>query len=125
MRSYDTTLYPPGPVVAVRLTHPATDEQSSPIRGRLDTGAGVTVIPEGLPVQLGLMPQGQIWTTSFDGSRTKRDVYYVGVRMEGFAIASVPCVVARRNDVLLGRNVLNQFLIILDGRNLAFDLRDA
>jgi predicted aspartyl protease len=94
------------------------------MRGRLDTGAGMTVIPEELPAQLGLSPHGQTWTTSFDGSRTNRDVYYVGVRVEGFSLPSVRCVVANRGDVLLGRNVLNNFLITLDGKNLAFDLQN-
>ncbi len=94
MRSYDKTLYPPCPVVSVRFAHPTTGVQSRPMRGLLDTGAGMTVIPEQLPVQLGLYPHGQTLTTSFDGSRSSRDVYYVGVRVEGFSLPSVRCVVA-------------------------------
>ncbi len=84
----------------------------------------MTVIPEELLLQLGLSPHGRTWTTSFDGSRTNRDLYYVGVSVEGFALPSVRCVAASRDDVLLGRNVLNHFPITLDGKNLAFDFQD-
>ena len=124
MRSYDRSLYPPGPVVSVRFVHPTTGVRSDPMRGRLDTGAGMTVIPEDVPLQLGLSPHGRTWTTSFDGSRTNRALYYIGVRVEGVFLPSIRCVAANRHDVLLGRNVLNHFLITLDGKNLAFDIQD-
>jgi predicted aspartyl protease len=124
MRSYDRTLYPPGPVVSVRFVHPTTGVQSALVRGRLDTGAGVTVIPEELLAQLGLYPQAQMLTTSFDGSRSSRGLYFVGVNVEGFSLPSVRCVAASRDDALLGRNVLNNFIITLDGKSLAFDLED-
>jgi hypothetical protein len=31
---------------------------------------------------------------------------------------------AARNDVLLGRNVLNRFVITLDGKALTFEMKD-
>ena len=44
--------------------------------------------------------------------------------MEGFELPTVRCIATDRTDVLLGRNVLNRFLITLDGKNLVFDLQD-
>jgi hypothetical protein len=37
----------------------------------------------------------------------------------------VRCIAADRLNVLVGRNVLNRFVITLDGRNLRFDLKPA
>jgi len=44
--------------------------------------------------------------------------------VEGFDLAAVRCIAADRSDVLLGRNVLNRFIIILDGKNLTFELKN-
>jgi len=44
--------------------------------------------------------------------------------LEGFVLATVRCIATNRADVLLGRNVLNRFLVILDGKNLKFELKD-
>jgi hypothetical protein len=59
----------------------------------------------------------------YDGSYSQRAVYYVRMRIEGFDIAAVRCIATARINVLLGRNVLNRFMITLDGKNLFFELQ--
>jgi len=44
--------------------------------------------------------------------------YYAATLVGGIRLPAVRCIAARRDDVLLGRNVLNRFLITLDGKNL-------
>jgi hypothetical protein len=44
--------------------------------------------------------------------------------VEGFEVAAVRCIVADRTNVLVGRNVLNRFILTLDGKNLRVDLKD-
>ena len=46
------------------------------------------------------------------------------MRVEGFDLAIVRCIAADRANVLLGRNVLNRFIITLDGKTLTFELKD-
>jgi hypothetical protein len=48
----------------------------------------------------------------------------VRLTVEGFDLPVVRCVTASRANVLLGRNVLNRFIITLDGKNLTFELKD-
>jgi hypothetical protein len=62
---------------------------------------------------------------TIDGTYFRRSVYYIRLIVEGFDLASVRCIAIDRNDVLLGRNVLNRFIITLDGKNLTFEIRDS
>jgi predicted aspartyl protease len=122
--AYDHSFTPPAPVADVEIAHPTTGLSSGGLRGKLDSGADVTVIPERIVPLLGLTPRGRIWTRGNDGTYSQRWIYYVRLIVEGFSLSSVRCIAADRNNVLLGRNVLNRFIIRLDGKNLIFESKD-
>lgn len=125
MPAYDRHFTPPAPVADVTVAHPVTGVNSGSLRGKPDTGADFTVIPEGLLDLLGLAPRGEVWARSYDGTYSQRFVYYVTLSIEGHELATVRCVAGDRSTVLVGRNALNRFVITLDGPNLKFDLRSA
>ena len=83
------------------------------------------MIPEGLVRQLTLSARAHVWARSYDGSVSQRPVYYVRLSLEGYELPVVRCIAADRLNVLVGRNVLNRFVITLDGRKLRFDLKPA
>ena len=60
-----------------------------------------------------------------DGTFSQRPVYYVRFSLEGHELPAVRCIAADRRNVLVGRNVLNRFVITLDGRNLRFEVQPA
>jgi hypothetical protein len=123
--AYDRTFSPPAPVADVILAHLATGARSDPLRGKLDSGADIVVIPEVLVETLGLSPHARAWARSYDGTYSQRHVYYTRLTIEGFELSGVRCIATDRRDVLVRRNVLNRFVIALDGRQLRFHLRPA
>jgi predicted aspartyl protease len=124
MPSYSTFLKPPGPVATVRIIDPETGAGSQEFPGKLDTGADLTVIPEMLALQLTLPPWGHVRARGFDGSYARHPIYYVRLVVQGFLLPRVRCMSAQREDALLGRDVLNQFIITLDGKKLEFEIAE-
>lgn len=82
------------------------------------------VIPSQLVDQLQLRPYRTIVARGYDRIPTPRDVYVIRIDLEGQRIGPLDAVATPREDLLLGRNALNHFVITLDGKNLTFELRD-
>jgi predicted aspartyl protease len=121
--AYDRQYDPPAPVAELTVTHPVTGVTRGVARGKLDTGAGLSIIPERLVAELALRPHGQIWARSYDGAYSRREVYFARFAIEGHELGLVQCLAIERDNVLLGRNVLNRFVITLDGPELRVEMR--
>ena len=123
MPSYDLQTHPPAPFVDVQITDPATGETLT-LRAKLDTGASMSVLPEAVAEELSLEPMGRIYCYGYDGSESTRPTYFVSLQVMGLLIPMLETVSAPRQDVLLGRDVLNQFNITLRGKDLTFEMVD-
>jgi hypothetical protein len=60
MLAYDAAFNPLAPVADVTVVHPTTSVNSGALRGKLDRGADVTVIPQRLVAELGMTSRGRI-----------------------------------------------------------------
>jgi hypothetical protein len=102
MPAFDRSFSPPAPVADVVVAHHVSSVNSGTLRGKLDTPADMTVIPQELAARLSLRPQARIWAKAFDGTYSRRAVFYIQLGLEGHSLSTVRCIAADRHNVLVG-----------------------
>jgi len=104
--------------VEVALGAPGAGFSLGPLPTIVDTGADITTVPKEYLVRLGAPVVASGYLRSPWGERRRVKIYEVNVRVGGhnvyeIEVASEP----GGREVLLGRNVLNQLNLQLDGPN--------
>jgi predicted aspartyl protease len=123
MAHYDTQVHPPAGFTEIRITNP-DNGRTTTRRAKLDTGASMTVLPRDVVTSLELVSSGRIIASGFDRIPIERPTYFAHLQLEGFAFSNVKVTVAPREDVLLGRDVLNHFIATFDAKSLTVEMRD-
>ena len=123
MKKYNSTEAPPAPMVEVKGSNPYL-QVSEKARAKLDTGASMSVIPQDWVERLRLMPLGVIDVSGFDEEWREVRTYMVDLAFDGFRFDWVEVIASRRDNVLIGRDILNHLKITLDGKNLTLNIED-
>lgn len=126
MTKYDSTHHaPPAPVAWVKIVHPITNEQVADVPMLIDSGADVTLLPEKVIKQLRLEPNIEegVVLEGFEGG-TQTTAYPVTAIMElgGFRFKG-SYVFADREIGVVGRNILNNLIIELNGPGEVWSMR--
>src|SRR5262245_13492223 len=118
-----TQLSPPAPFVNVVLRNPATDIELRDLPAQLDTAADRTVLPESLVRSLALPQVGAMKFGGFGGVTYTLPVYAVLLGLHDLpAQAYKVAAHAEESWILLGRDVLNSYRVLLDGPELALQI---
>ena len=121
---YNRQLNPPAPFIHVHLGRPDGSLESRDIPAQLDTGADFTVLPTRLVEQLGLTPVGEVVLAGFGATSVVSITFLVSIRTrqsEPFLLEAPTS--SDEANVLLGRDFLNHFRLVLDGPNLVLELQ--
>lgn len=109
-------------MIDIEILHPA-DKVRSSAKAKIDTGADLTVIPERIRKQLKLFPGGTIPCGGFSGDSDDYPTYYVDISIANtFLFKKIKVISLVRENVLLGRDVINQIELQADGRSQDFSL---
>ncbi|MBI4769484.1 MAG: retroviral-like aspartic protease family protein [Chloroflexi bacterium] len=94
-------------------------------RGRLDTGADMTVVPAALVAELPLGRFRKVAVQGFRGESETMFTYIVDVSVNGHRIEFVEVVLDESDEaeLLVGRDVLNELTVVLDGPALSAEVR--
>jgi hypothetical protein len=90
---------------------------------KLDTGADISVIPSTIRLALGLHAAGYVTTRGALGEAWKSiPIYLVRFRVAGGPPLTLRVVESPKSYVLLGRDVLNRYILTANGPAGHFDL---
>lgn len=94
--------------------------------GKIDSGADLLVIPSEVVDELELEQRGIELVSGYRRNLPAEEIpaYYIDVEIAGFPFRRVRAIESLRRDTLIGRNVLNKLRVILDGKNLTFEVSD-
>ena len=121
--NYNQQLTPPAPFVHVTLQPPGWGTAVSQVPALLDTAADITVIPARVAEELELVPLDEIPVGGFDGRVTVVERFLIQLALRQFDPLVIRVVASRDEPyVLLGRDVLNRYRILLDGPQLRLEL---
>jgi hypothetical protein len=118
-----TQLNPPAPFVNIVVRNPANGDELRDIPAQMDTAADRTIVPEALVKDLGLAQVGTIKLGGFGGASYTLAVYAILLGLHGLPLR--PLKVAAHTEepwVLLGRDFLNSYRILLDGPQLTLEI---
>lgn len=124
--NYDASFHPPAPVLDTLLVRPLSKDMTQAIRidGLIDSGADITVVPQRVADQLKLYPVDEVLVAGYTGEPTRERVYSVVLIIAGFEPQFIRAVGSgKMNIALLGRDIINQWGLLLDGKQRAFEIR--
>ncbi|MBI3762680.1 MAG: hypothetical protein HY260_12590 [Chloroflexi bacterium] len=123
MPDYDPSFRPPAPVVPVEVRNPVTGA-SIRVRAQIDTGTSTSVLSLAAVADLDLASSGTMQAANFDGTLYRLSTYLVTLLLEGYVVLGAEIAAGTRNDLLLGRDILQHFVLTLNGKAETFELVD-
>lgn len=116
MPPYDAQRFqPPAAVATVAVRNPQTRQSVSDVELLIDSGADLTLIPAAALRSVAIAADaGQCELAGFDGTRSFANTALLDMTFLGKTFRGKYVVIAD-NIGVLGRDVLNHFVIVLDG----------
>ena len=113
--AYDRTRDPPAPVMSLLVAAPGSAEAVA-VPSLVDTGADCTLIPAAVARSLGLPLIDRLRLEGFGGATQRAPVHAAIVRVAGRR--TLARLIAYDTEAIIGRDLLNQLEIRLDGPRL-------
>ncbi len=119
--TYTNTFDPPAPVLQVEVI---ANSNSTSLTALVDTGADITAIPAQVAQDILPAPVGQIRIEGVTGEDIV-PTFGVMLRLNGaVTVGPVEVILVDFDFIVLGRDVLNEFILILDGPKQQGELRE-
>ena len=120
---YNQQQQPPAPFVYVTVHTPDNMRASEHCPALLDSGAALTVVPAEVADQLSLLKYSEVTLADWMDITVTASAYWVNLTVHELPIDGVKVVAAQVPYIILGRDVLNQFYLTLDGPNLVMEMK--
>jgi predicted aspartyl protease len=119
---YDNTNYdPPAPTLPVTVRVPGNRIAHITVYGLVDTGADITCLPSAFITNLGALSGSSRCISCITGERIPNVPSYF-LEFEIANTIKLVEVVAVGDELILGRNLINEFILHLHGPNQKLDI---
>jgi len=103
------------PVVDIYVK-PEVNEDGINLTAIVDSGADNTMIPTSILDQLNVSKTQTAWMTGVSGGRVAVNLYWVFVQFGDFQPIYTEVIgIQNRDEVIIGRDIINQFTVLLNG----------
>jgi hypothetical protein len=127
---YSREKFPPAPVLPVRLSQPGGPSQTETKLALIDTGGDFTTIPLNWLLQIDAPEVRWAYLRGLWSEQRPVTHYLVDLHFEKGALPGIEVVgideddieTEDDNEIVLGRNVLNQLVLLLDGPDQQTDI---
>ena len=115
--------FPPAPALELGLRAPDGDKLRAPLSGIIDTGADITMVPLVVLEEIAAPVIDEVQLRSHWGDITTVTTYLVDIELGTDLFPAIEVVGDLHSDtVLLGRNVINKLLLLVDGLQQTTDI---
>jgi hypothetical protein len=121
---YNMSEIPPAPYITLEIAPSGRRRKPIRRRAKIDSGASMTLIPESLPKRWRLPFVISTTLRAYDGQDTVRPLYLVDI-IGSRHFQDVWVTVVPRRHILLGRDILNQLHVTLNGPQQTIEIHDA
>lgn len=127
---YNREKFPSAPVLPVRLSQPGGSSQTNTMPTLIDTGGDFTTIPLNWLLQIDAPEVRWAYLRGLWSEQRPVTLYLVDLHFEKGVLPGIEAVAINEddieadddNEIVLGRNVLNQLVLLLDGPNQQTDI---
>mgnify|MGYP001615752373 CR=1 FL=1 len=120
---YSNAHRPPAPVLEATIAHPGVSEASAILIAKVDTGADITTIPQTIFLQLQIPPCREVLAVGYNGEETRQWTYLVHLSIAGNTYAYHEVMATSGDQSLIGRDILNRWVVTLDGPSESLDVK--
>lgn len=110
---YDSTFFPSAPFLEIEVD--GYSDNSRTLWAMLDSGADATMIPLRVLRAIQASYKETRWLRGTAGGRLKVDMYLISVRIGNLLIPGIHAIATSSNEAIVGRDVLNQLVVTLNG----------
>lgn len=112
---YDRSYNPSMPIAQVEIWHGTTSPPLA-LNAIIDSGADATMLPMTYLQQIGARIHDHVWLHGVTAYRTEVDLYTISLRVAGYTRHDLSVVGdPSGQDVILGRDLLNDLQVTLNG----------
>ncbi|MDP2767783.1 MAG: hypothetical protein Q8O41_10130 [Candidatus Methanoperedens sp.] len=125
IRRYNVEYDPALPMIDVLISR-LDGIKETKTEGIIDTGADTSVLPEYICSELGIyeFPIAEADIGGINGNWERKVLFGAMMRIEGNDMTAIVDCRQDVSEVIVGREVLNNFIIVLNGKNLNINMKD-